>query len=58
MHNFYMDHSQDAFGNMAEILLENFNFKRGAKDVSNTRRDVSSQECCLICLFIYFYECL
>ncbi|XP_024917721.1 TATA box-binding protein-associated factor RNA polymerase I subunit C isoform X4 [Cynoglossus semilaevis] len=29
MESFYMDHSHDAFGCMAEILGENFNFKKG-----------------------------
>lgn len=34
MQNFFMDHCQDAFGCMSEILGENFNFKKGLKEVS------------------------
>ncbi|XP_019967228.2 TATA box-binding protein-associated factor, RNA polymerase I, subunit C isoform X1 [Paralichthys olivaceus] len=32
MQNFFMDHSQDAFGYMGEILSENFNFKEGTRE--------------------------
>ncbi|XP_023268425.1 TATA box-binding protein-associated factor RNA polymerase I subunit C isoform X1 [Seriola lalandi dorsalis] len=32
MHNFFMDHGQDAFGCMSEILGENFNFKQGRSE--------------------------
>ncbi|XP_069580109.1 TATA box-binding protein-associated factor, RNA polymerase I, subunit C [Brachyistius frenatus] len=31
MQNFFMDHSQDAFGCMSDILGENFNFRRKVK---------------------------
>ncbi|XP_033501972.2 TATA box-binding protein-associated factor, RNA polymerase I, subunit C [Epinephelus lanceolatus] len=32
MQNFFMDHSQDAFGCMGEILSSNFNFKDGRRE--------------------------
>lgn len=32
MQNFFMDHCQDAFGCMSEILGEHFNFKKGEKE--------------------------
>lgn len=32
MQNFFMDHSQDAFGCMAEILGVNFSFKKGVRE--------------------------
>lgn len=34
MQNFFMDHSQDAFGCMGEILSSNFNFKDGRREMS------------------------
>ncbi|XP_071322592.1 TATA box-binding protein-associated factor RNA polymerase I subunit C [Trachinotus anak] len=37
MQNFFMDHCQDAFGCMGEILGENFNFKQGMRE--RYRRD-------------------
>ncbi|XP_068191384.1 TATA box-binding protein-associated factor RNA polymerase I subunit C [Antennarius striatus] len=37
MQNFFLDHSLDAFGCMAEIVGENFYFKQGSK--SKTRKD-------------------
>ncbi|XP_059214693.1 TATA box-binding protein-associated factor RNA polymerase I subunit C [Centropristis striata] len=37
MQNFFVDHCQDAFGCMGEILSENFNFKQGRKE--KYRRD-------------------
>ena len=34
MQNFFMDHCQDAFGCMGEILSENFNFEKRKREVS------------------------
>ncbi|XP_034096045.1 TATA box-binding protein-associated factor RNA polymerase I subunit C isoform X2 [Gymnodraco acuticeps] len=34
MQNFFMDHCQDAFGSMSEILNEDFIFKQGTKKMS------------------------
>ncbi|XP_026153842.1 TATA box-binding protein-associated factor RNA polymerase I subunit C isoform X2 [Mastacembelus armatus] len=36
MWNFYMDHSQDAFGCMSEILGKYFDFNRGARERSHS----------------------
>ncbi|XP_029371290.1 TATA box-binding protein-associated factor, RNA polymerase I, subunit C isoform X2 [Echeneis naucrates] len=33
MHNFFVDHYQDAFGCMSDILGKNFDFKEGRKEV-------------------------
>ncbi|XP_040012919.1 TATA box-binding protein-associated factor RNA polymerase I subunit C isoform X2 [Xiphias gladius] len=40
MQNFFMDHCQDAFGCMGEILGENFNFKQGVRE--RYRKDSAS----------------